>query len=119
MSSILASLTDLVIFTITYRSTGNLMLSLLLGRAVIGSLVNFGLNKRFVFHSHAGIFGPLVKYYMLFCVNALVSYLCIQSLHSRYGMNVIYAKVMVESLLFVASFSIQRALIFSSRQNGD
>jgi dolichol-phosphate mannosyltransferase len=86
---------------------------------VIGSLVNFGLNKRFVFHNHAGIARPLVKYYLLFCLNALVSYLCIQSLHSRYGVNVISAKVMVESLLFIASFSIQRALIFASPQDGD
>lgn len=119
LSSILASVTDLVIFTITYQSTGNLPLSLLLGRVVIGSVVNFSLNKRFVFHNRARIFGPLVKYYMLFCVNALISYLCIQSLKSRYGMNVIAAKVMVESLLFMASFSIQRSLIFSSRKDGD
>jgi glycosyltransferase involved in cell wall biosynthesis len=117
LSSLLAGATDLVIFAITYRSTGNLTLSLLLGRVVIGSLINFSLNKRFVFHSHASIFGPLIKYYMLFCVNALISYLCIQSLHARYGINVISAKVMVESLLFIASFSIQRSLIFSSRQD--
>ena len=113
LSSLLAGLTDLVIFTLTYRSTGNLILSLLLGRVVIGSVLNFGLNKRYVFQNRGGLFGPLVKYYILFCVNALISYLCIQSLHSRYGINVVYAKVMVESLLFVASFSIQRALIFS------
>jgi glycosyltransferase involved in cell wall biosynthesis len=119
LSSLLAGATDLIIFTITYRSTGNLILSLLLGRVVIGSVINFGLNKRFVFHSQEGIFGPLVKYYMLFCVNALVSYLCIQSLHARYGINVISAKVMVESLLFVASFAIQRSLIFRPLQNRD
>jgi glycosyltransferase involved in cell wall biosynthesis len=119
LSSLLAGATDLAIFSITYHSTGNLPLSLLLGRVVIGSLINFGLNKRFVFHNRGGIFGPLVKYYMLFCVNALVSYLCIQTLHARYGINVISAKVMVESLLFVASFSIQRALIFAPRQDGD
>ncbi len=119
LSSLLAGATDLVIFTITYRSTGNLIVSLLLGRVVIGSVINFGLNKRFVFHSREGIFGPLVKYYMLFCVNALVSYLCIRSLHARYGINVISAKVMVESLLFLASFAIQRSLIFRSRPDGD
>jgi glycosyltransferase involved in cell wall biosynthesis len=117
LSALLAGATDLLVFAITYRNTGNLALSLLLGRVVIGSLINFGLNKRFVFHNRGGIFGPLVKYYMLFGVNALVSYLCIQSLHARYGINVISAKVMVESLLFVASFSIQRALIFSPRQD--
>ena len=115
LSSLLAGLTDLVIFTLTYRSTGNLVLSLLLGRVVIGSVLNFGVNKHFVFQNRGGLFGPLVKYYILFCVNALISYLCIQSLHSRYGINVVYAKVMVESLLFVASFAIQRALIFSPR----
>ncbi len=119
LSSLLAGATDLAIFTITYRSTGNLVLSLLLGRVVIGSLINFGLNKRFVFHSQGRIWGPLVKYYMLFCLNALVSYLCIQSLHSRYGINVISAKVVVESLLFIASFAIQRTLIFSSPQESD
>jgi glycosyltransferase involved in cell wall biosynthesis len=119
LSSILASVTDLVIFTITYQNTGNLTLSLLLGRVVIGSLVNFGLNRSFVFHSHAGIFGPLVKYYILFSINALVSYLCIRSLNSRYGINIVSAKVMVESLLFFASFAIQRAIVFSSPPDGD
>jgi putative flippase GtrA len=118
LSSLLAGLTDLIVFTLTYRATGNLILSLLLGRVVIGSVINFGLNKRFVFHNSARIYAPLLKYYVLFSVNALISYLCIQSLHNRYGINVIYAKVMVESLLFVASFSIQRALIFSPREGG-
>jgi glycosyltransferase involved in cell wall biosynthesis len=119
LSSVLAGVMDLIIFAITYRNTGNLVLSLLLGRVVIGSLINFGLNKRFVFHNQTGIFRPLVKYYVLFSVNALVSYLCIQSLNSRYGISVISAKVMVESLLFVASFLIQRALVFSSREDED
>lgn len=119
LSSLLAGAMDLVVFAITYKSTGNLTLSLLLGRVVIGSVVNFGLNKRFVFHNHAGIARPLAKYYLLFCLNALVSYLCIQSLNSRYGINVISAKVMVESVLFIASFSIQRALIFASPRDVD
>ena len=119
LSSLLAGLTDLIVFTLTYRATGNLIFSLLLGRVVIGSVINFGLNKRFVFHNSARIYAPLLKYYVLFSVNALISYLCIQTLHNRYGINVIYAKVMVESLLFVASFSsIQRALIFSPREGG-
>jgi putative flippase GtrA len=119
LSSILASATDLVIFTITYKITGNLPLSLLMGRVVLGSLVNFTINKRFVFHSRARAFGPLVKYYVLFAINTLVSFSFIRYLNSRYGIHVISAKVMVESLLFVASFSIQRSLIFSSPRSGD
>ena len=114
LSSILASGIDLIVFTATYSLTSNLVLSLLVGRVVIGSLVNFGLNRKFVFHSQGSALWPLFKYYLLFTFNAFLSYVLIDYFTTQHQANIVWAKVGVESLLFIASFAIQRALIFSS-----
>jgi hypothetical protein len=54
---------------------------------------------------------PLAKYLLLFVTLAVLSYLSIRTM-ADFGMNVIVAKIAVESLLFLASFTIQRDFIF-------
>ncbi|MCP5052955.1 MAG: glycosyltransferase, partial [bacterium] len=48
-SSLLASFLDFIVFALAYRLTGNIMVSLLIGRFLIGSLLNYIINRRLVF----------------------------------------------------------------------
>jgi putative flippase GtrA len=109
-SSIFASTIDFVVFTVLYMLRRDILTSMVLARLVSGS-VNFLMNKTLVFHSRIETVLPLVKYIALFIALAVLSYLSIRTI-AGFGVNVIVAKALIESLLFFASFSIQRDFIF-------
>jgi glycosyltransferase involved in cell wall biosynthesis len=109
-SSLLAASIDFVIFSIVYLLRQDILAAFVLARLVAGG-VNFFVNKSLVFHDREAVVLPLVKYFMLFLALGLVSFLSIRSL-ANIGVNVLAAKILVESFLFLASYTIQRDFIF-------
>lgn len=114
-SSMLASFCDFIVFTIAFKLTSNIILSLLIGRFIVGSMLNYIINRRLVFHSKAGVFLSLLKYYMALMVMSLLSWILIKMAIIHMGIKVILAKVLVETLLFVFSFMIQREFVFTGK----
>lgn len=114
-SSLLASLFDFIIFTTVFKLTSNILMSMLIARFVIGSLLNYIINKRLVFRSKSGVFSSLFKYYLFLVVLSLLSWLLIKTIMIQMGIRVIIAKILVESLLFILSFCIQREFVFVNR----
>lgn len=112
LSSLVASGIDFAVFAAVYWSTGNVLASLIAGR--VGSLANFFLNRSFVFASRGGVTAALARYYGLAVLIAAGSYSGIQLLSEKFGMNVLGSKILVESLLSLVSFSIQRTFVFDS-----
>jgi glycosyltransferase involved in cell wall biosynthesis len=113
-SSALAALVDFLVFITAYRLGGDLLLSLALARVAGGSL-NFSVNRSLVFHSRAGLAATLAGYGALFLALGACAYLSIRAL-AGLGMNVVAAKALTETALFLASFAIQREFIFSARR---
>jgi len=113
LSSLTASSLDLVFFTLSYKLTSNILASLLIGRLIFGCLLNFGMNRLFVFRHRRAIAGPLAKYYLLVAFMAAVSYFSIRALSQNLGLSVILCKVLVETPLSVINFAIQRTFVFS------
>jgi putative flippase GtrA len=109
-SSIIASGIDFIGFSATFALTGNVLASVIVGR--LSSLVKFALNKKFVFHSRASVVGSLWRYYLLVAAIAAVSYGLIFALTRRLHWNVFAAKVIVDVLLSLVSFSVQRTFVF-------
>lgn len=109
-SSIVAAAIDFAGFAIAYAVCGNLLWSMALGR--LSSLVNFTLNKRFVFRSRGSVVGALWKYYLLVLGIGGVSYGLIWLLTHYAGWNVFVAKLTVDGLLSLVSFAAQRTYIF-------
>ncbi len=109
-SSFLASLIDFVIFAAVFSMHNDLFTSIVSARLVAGN-VNFFVNRRLVFHSHAHIISTITKYYILFIVMGYLSYISIRGL-ADVGINVMAAKVVTEMLMFIAGFLIQRDFIF-------
>jgi len=109
-SAILAAAIDFAGFTLAFALTGNILISVAIGR--LSSLVNFVLNKKYVFHSRASVKGTLWRYYALVAAIAGLSYLLIWALHRYARWNVFAAKVVVDSLLSLVSFSMQRTFVF-------
>jgi len=109
-SSILAAGIDFAGFSIAFALTHNVLTSIIVGR--LSSLANFALNKRFVFHSGVPLPKALLRYYLLVAGVAAVSYGAICGLTVYLGWNVFVTKLVVDTVLSLASFSIQRTLVF-------
>ncbi len=109
-SSLVAAALDTLVFGVTFWATGNVLASMIVGRT--SSLVNFALNKRLVFHSHAGLGAALWRYYALAILLGVVAYYAIVAL-AGFGWNVLVAKVVVETVLSLISFSVQRTFVFA------
>jgi putative flippase GtrA len=84
--------------------------SVIVGR--LSSLVNFALNKRFVFRSGASITATLWRYYALVVAIGALSYGSIWALARHAHWNVFAAKLVVDSVLSLVSFSVQRTFVF-------
>ncbi|NUQ30749.1 MAG: bifunctional glycosyltransferase family 2/GtrA family protein [Acidobacteriaceae bacterium] len=115
-SSLISAGLDLVFFTFAFWLTHNILTAMIAGR--LSSLVNFALNRKLVFHSHRSVASTLWRYYLLAILLAGISYGGIRGLSEGFGWNVVLTKILVESVLFLLSFSAQRLLVFGSDQRG-
>lgn len=109
-SSLVAAAIDFVGFTLTFAATHNVAASVAAGR--LSSLVNFALNKKFVFHNTGTVKGTIWRYYVLAVAIAGISYVLIHGANRYLHWNVIAAKVVVDVLLSFVSFSVQRTFVF-------
>lgn len=112
-SSIVASLLDLVLFTVSYKITSNILFSVFLGRYTIGSLVNFYMNRNFVFHHRIRLLNTIVRYYLFATILGISAFLLIRAVIGYFDVSVIMAKIIVETFLFFISFTVQRDYIFA------
>ncbi|MBF0518671.1 MAG: bifunctional glycosyltransferase family 2/GtrA family protein [Nitrospirae bacterium] len=110
-SSLFASLLDFVLFTITYKLSSSILVSFWTARFSAGT-VNFFINKQIVFKNSSSASVTLIKYITLTISLGSVSFLLIKFLANNLGINVFIAKVTVEVVLFLISFSAQRDFIF-------
>jgi glycosyltransferase involved in cell wall biosynthesis len=111
-SSVFAGIVDLLVFAIAYRLSGLLLASFVTARVISGGM-NFALNRGMVFHSHLRVWPAVVKYYLLVVALGTAAYFSIRAL-ADLGFNVIAAKILTETVLFLASFAVQRDFIFAS-----
>jgi glycosyltransferase involved in cell wall biosynthesis len=109
-SSLVAAAIDFLGFSVVFAATHNLPLSVAVGR--VSSLVNFALNKQFVFNSRRSVAGTLWRYYVLAVAIAGLSYLLIRTADSYLHWNVFAAKIVVDGLLSLVSFAAQRTFVF-------
>lgn len=109
-SALLAACLDFAGFAVTFVLTHSVLLSVAAGR--ISSLVNYAVNRRFVFHSRSSVAGSLWRYYLLVVVVAAASYGLINTLQRYAHWNVFAAKVTVDVLLSLVTFSAQRTFVF-------
>lgn len=111
-SSMLTSILDFIVFTIMFALSGDIMVSILVARFVVGSIFNFIVNRWLVFHSRAGVMSSLFKYYTAILIMSIISYQLIDLAMFHMGFSVVMAKVVVETLLFGVTFLIQRDFVF-------
>jgi putative flippase GtrA len=114
-SSLLTAVVDNIIFIIAFMLGGSVLLSQALARAA-SILVNFTLNKKFVFKHEEPHWPAFTKFVLLVVVMGAISYSMIQLMVAYLGFSVVPAKITAEMLLYLINFATQRQLIFRRRE---
>jgi glycosyltransferase involved in cell wall biosynthesis len=115
--SLMTAALDTLVFYLAYRRLGNVAGSQALGRLVAVAF-NYSMVRRAVFFSKLRHASVLPEYLLLVCLSGVTSYAGIQLLNSRFHIQLLPAKLFVETLLFFANFAIQRDFIFGKSAEG-
>jgi putative flippase GtrA len=113
--SISTAALDNLVFFIGLHVTGNVLVSQMAAR-VASILYAYPLIRRAVFLSEERHQILLPRYVLLVAINATISYAGIESLIRLLPIGVFPAKLLIEALLFIANFLIQRDWIFTRRE---
>ena len=127
-SSVVGFVADNLVFTgvlfaieghVIYRRTA-ILISLAVAR-LLSATLNYVCNRKFVFHSHAGVASSFVRYWALVLVVAVLSYAgtsAVSWVGDLRGWAISVAKVLVETVLFILSYKAQRRWVFSAADDG-
>jgi glycosyltransferase involved in cell wall biosynthesis len=118
LSSLSTSLIDFIVFIICSGSGINILFSTIISRIIAGNY-NFVINKKLVFRSHSNAKQSFLKYWLLVLLLGSLSYVGILSLVNYLNVNLLISKAIVETLLFFTSFTIQRNLVFYSKEDSN
>lgn len=120
LGSLTSSLIDIGLFALLQFLTAGLgnQMSILVstvGARIVSSFYNYNFNRKAVFDSKDNMKSSMLKYYALCVVQMMVSYGLV------YGVNVLFtmgsvmtvvSKIIIDTILFLISFQIQRAWVF-------
>ena len=110
-SSALAGAADFLLLLILQCVTSNLALSVFGARAV-SSVLNYCINKNYVFEKKAGVGKPAIKYFFLVLIVLFSNYLLMAGFYQLLGVPLILAKLLTETILFLFSYWTQKKCVF-------
>lgn len=120
-SSVTSFILDLILFSFFYnflKNTFNLeaiLLSTIIAR-IFSSLYNYWLNSKFVFKKNSKY--SILKYYLLVLIQMIVSALTVYLINKKfYYIYPAIIKVIIDCLLFIINYLIQKKFIFSDNKN--
>ena len=102
----------LVFVKLNFTETILILLATIFAR-IISSLINFLLNKKFSFNSNKKIKNTIVKYYILCVVQMIISGILVSTIFKLTGLSEVIIKLIVDTVLFIINFRIQRIYIFN------
>ncbi|MGD6831750.1 glycosyltransferase [Sutcliffiella halmapala] len=117
-SSLGSFVVDILLFTVLTMLLKNVLpiafiiVSTILAR-VLSSLFNYTVNKNVVFKS--GSKNTIQKYFTLSVVQMLTSAALVQLVYFSIGEGEVWIKIVVDSILFLISFVIQREWVFNKK----
>ncbi len=117
LSAVFCFLLDFAALSLFERLISLRALPTLLARC-ISSPVNYLINRKLVFHSNAGKAASASGYAILVICMAFVKSGLITLLYDVLGMRLVLADILVEVLLFISNFIIQKLWIFRKKKGG-
>lgn len=119
-SSLVSSAVDLSLFTLLDWLLGetnrqSIFIATVVAR-VISGVVNYCLNRNWVFRAQGNAFRAALLYLLLFLSLMLGSWRLVALLHDLLPLHPTLLKALVDGLLFIASYFIQKKVIFPAAQ---
>ena len=111
MSSIISFIVDYSLFTILSLFSLNLILCNILAR-MVSVTFNYTINRKYVFKSNNNIYKSILSYLCLAIVILFLNTLFLHILVDKVLINRYVAKILVEIILFVFNYFIQKKWIF-------
>lgn len=118
ISGVTSAFIDYTMLFVFYWISKNLFISVLGARAA-SSLVNFLINRSFVFNSRKRKrkkATELLYYYLLVGILLMLNYLLLCFLSQGLRINLFWSKILTEAILFGLSFTVQHLFIFKKIQ---
>ena len=118
-SSLSSFVIDIILFSILLRFLGNfndlsnkIVIATITAR-IISSLYNFIINGKIVFKNITKV--SLIKYIILVIVQMFISAFAVEYFSTLLGRNVTVIKIIVDSIIFMVNFVIQREFVFKNK----
>ena len=112
--SLLSAIIDLSLFTI-FLKTNNILLSTIMAR-VISGIFNFIFNKSYSFKSNNNVYKEGTRYLLLFILIMFISASTVEIL-DIIPINTTIIKLVIDTILFVINYYIQKKYIFGGDKN--
>jgi glycosyltransferase involved in cell wall biosynthesis len=112
-ASIVTVIVDFMVFIFSSSYVNNIMLSTFISRFV-ALFVNYAMVRTLVFKSREKIYRTFPKYVLLVMVSGFISGALVYYFTSFFKINIIIAKMISESILYLANFVIQKDIIFGN-----
>ena len=120
ISSLSSSIIDLFVFYImtvllaTVKDSIAIIAATVVAR-VISSVYNFMINRAVVFKSKGNPIKHMIRYYALCAMQMLTSAGLVVVVNSAFNGNKTIEKIIVDSVLFLISYQIQRIWVFNEK----
>ena len=114
LSSIISFMIDYSIFSLLSILGLNIILGNLIARIVSGTC-NYLINKRYVFKSNNSFYKSMISYVSLAILIITLNTILLHFLVDKFLINKFIAKIIVEIVLFIGNFIIQKKYIFKRR----
>jgi len=115
MIGILSAVLDNLVFYLLFRETGSLIRSQA-GARIVSLFFNYTAVRRAVFLSDEPHRILLPRYLLLAATSCFISYIGIIILTTAFQVNVLLAKILVETFLFIVNLTVQREWVFTKRE---
>ena len=117
-ASFVSFIVDYLLYTVFLLLTKNLIASNIMAR-VLSASFNFTMNKRYVFRNKDKLLPTAVKYFALAAFILAANTLILDLLVKFVIPNEFISKIIVEILLFMLSWTVQRTVVFRTRKGKD
>lgn len=113
-ASLVGTAVDYVVFLALSGICKNIFILTYAGR-VLSAVCNFTLNKKFVFQKKGNICGEVVKYMLLLFFSGTVSAVVVSWMHTSVHLQLLFAKMITETMLFFFNYYVQKKYIFKNK----
>ena len=115
LSAIMSFIIDYSLFTIFSLFISYVSICNVLARIISGTF-NYTVNRKYVFKSDNSLYKSLLSYALLAVSILIINTLLLSIFVYKLDINRFIAKIMVEIILFIFSFIIQKKMIFKKRK---